>query len=475
MKIHLFHPRGYSESNSLKQVNRLAVSQPPIGLLSIASVLRDAGHEVTFFDAAHNNNVTNDSWVKKITALSPDMVGFSAITAGFPDAYDMCSCLKKALPQVITVFGGVHASWGRDQLLKDYPDIDCLIAGEGEYAFRDLANGVKKSTIAGLYFREGDLIKSGPEQTKERLCEMDDLPFPAYDLVEGFPREYNPTLFSYPKYPAASIISSRGCVFKCSFCDRSVYHNSFRWNSPEYTFRLIKWLNEKFDVKHFMFYDDLFTVNQSRVSKLCGLIRESKLKISYNCIIRIGHVSEELISELKSSGCFMVHVGIESGDQKVLDSHKDGLSLDIIRRDVDRLHAAGLWVKGLFMMGFPGETEESIKKTIDFASSLPLKDGNLTAFTPYPGAPIYHEIPELGTFDPSPENWANLDCEKFVFIAKSGPDKEVLEKYYKEFYSKFYNRPFMRKVYRAMLFKSPHSYWRLIKNLPTFLRYVKRM
>jgi radical SAM superfamily enzyme YgiQ (UPF0313 family) len=195
----------------------------------------------------------------------------------------------------------------------------------------------------------------------------------------------------------------------------------------------------------------------------------------YNCIVRAGHITGELIQELKSSGCWMVNVGIESGDQEILESCKEGLSLESVRRDVEKMHRAGLWVKGLFMMGFPGETESSIKKTIEFACSLPLKDANVTAFTPFPGAPVAENIQDHGSFKSDWSNWQNMDCMKFVFVPKEIASKEALEKYFGEFIRRFYNRPFMRKVYRKMFFQSLHSYWRLIKHATIFWRYAKKM
>ncbi len=475
MNIVLFYPRGYDNSVGGKAISSVAVTMPPIGLLSIAAVLRKGGHSVTVIDAARQYQVENSEWIKRITALEPDCVGFSVITPSFHDAYEVCCGLKDRVPSIMTIFGGVHASCWNQLLLEMFPQIDCIVAGEGEYAFLDIANGMNVAEISGVITRDSKGIISGPRRTKDELCDMDDLPFPAYDLCEGFPEKYYMPLFSYPAQPVAGIFSSRGCVYQCSFCDRSVFHNSFRWNTPEYTFEMMKWLSTDFGVRHFMFYDDLFTLNAKRVRKLCSMLRESDMKITFNCIVRIGHIDDDLVRELKSAGCWMVHVGIESGDQDILDGYKLGLSLGDIRRDVERLHSAGIWVKGLFMMGFPGETVESIGKTMEFAKSLPLKDANCTAFTPYAGAPIYSRIKELGSFDDGPSNWKNLDCMNFVFVPKEIESKELLEKYYAEFIRGFYQRPWLRKVYWKMLFQSPHSFWRLIKNAPSFLGYVARM
>jgi anaerobic magnesium-protoporphyrin IX monomethyl ester cyclase len=470
MKIILFHPRGYAYSPK-RRISALACIMPPLGCASIAAVLREAGHQVTIFDAALFHTVDNDGWARRITAQKPDIVGFSATTPAFNDARDVCRKVKILLPRVITVFGGVHVSWGKDTILERYPEIDLVVAGEGEHALRSIAAGEAYEGIEGLVYRDADRVKQGPERTT--LIDLDKLPFPAYDLLEGFPRRYLMPLFGYPGHPGANIVSSRGCIYRCSYCDRSVFGKSFRWNSPAYMVNQIEMLHRDFGIHHFNFYDDLFTLNRKRVEDFCTLLSSRKLGITYNCIVRVGHIEPNLIHLLKWSGCWMVSVGIESGDQAILDTHKDGLSLGLIKRDIQLLYDSGLWVKGLFMMGFPGETEESMIATRDFALSLPLKDANMTAFTPFPGAPVSQRIHELGSFD---DDWDKMDCTNFVFVPKEIGKREVLEHHYGAFYRAFYNRPFMRKhVYPAMLFQSPHSIWRLLKNLPSFMSYTRNL
>jgi len=466
MRIALFYPRGSTYTSSARNVNHIACIMPPIGLASIAAVLRQGGHEVRIFDAALDCTVSNEQWAAHVAGFKPAMVGFSTITSNFYDAYDVCEKIKRLKASIETVFGGVHASWGKGALLKKFGAIDYTIAGEGEYSFCNLAAGAPLSSIEGLYFRNGPLTENGP--TPATFCDMDSLPFPAYDLLSGFPRRYLLPLFSYPRHPGAGIISSRGCVHQCSYCDRSVFGKSFRWNSAEYTVEQIAWLKKDFGVRHVNFYDDQFTTNRARVARLCDILEKKRMGVSYNCIVRIGHIDAELCRMLKTSGCWMVNVGVESGDQSLLDKFKDGLTLEAIRKDVKMLYEAGMHVKGLFMIGFPGETEASIIKTRDFAKSLPLKDANITAFTPFPGAPIGASIYAEGTLD---NDWSKMDCEHFVFVPRGIPSREFLEEQYKLFIKGFYQRPFLRSMYLKMLLQSPHSYWRLIKHIRTFFGY----
>ncbi|HEX7510463.1 MAG TPA: radical SAM protein, partial [Chitinivibrionales bacterium] len=459
MRIALYYPRGSTYSPKGNDLHRAACVMPPIGLAVIAAVLRDGGHTVRIIDAALRHTISNDRWVSEIVNWKPDLVGFSAITSNFLDAYEVCEKIKTLAPSIITVFGGVHVSWGRESVLQNFEAVDIILTGEGEQSLSQLASGAPLGSIPGAYFRNGPLIEKGPDQT--RLCDMDSLPFPAYDLLDGFPRTYLLPLFSYPAHPVAGVISSRGCLHQCSYCDRSVFGKSFRWNSPEYTMEHIARLKGDFGVRHINFYDDQFATNPTRVIRLCELLQKSKMRVSFNCTLRLGHIDSSLCSLLKSAGCWMVNVGIESGDQGLLNLHKSGLTLETITKDVRMLHHHGLYVKGLFMMGLPGETEETLRKTRNFALSLPLKDANMTAFTPFPGAPITPKITEYGALQ---NHWPSLDCEHFMFVPRGIPSREFLEKQLALFITSFYQRPFMRHIYVKMIFQSPHSFWRLLKN-----------
>ena len=155
--------------------------------------------------------------------------------------------------------------------------------------------------------------------------------------------------------------TSRGCPYQCSYCDRSVFKRSFRFNSPAYIFEHMRYLRERFGVRHINIYDDLFTLNRPRIAELCDMLAAKPLGIQFNCAVRVGHADNDLLKMLKGAGCLMVSVGIESADPALLERHKAGVSLAEVRDTVARIKACGLRAKGLFMMGLPGETEESAK------------------------------------------------------------------------------------------------------------------
>ena len=215
--------------------------------------------------------------------------------------------------------------------------------------------------------------------------------------------------------PNTSCISSRGCPYSCSYCDRSVFRRSFRYNSAEYLYEHLRYLKERFGTRHVNFYDDQFTFHRKRVEAFTGMMIDRPLGMTFNCAVRAEHVDPELLLRMKAAGCWMVSLGIETGDERLLAEHRQHADLDRIAGTIRMIKKAGIRTKGLLMMGLPGETEESIRRSMEYVFSLPIDDFNLTKFTPFPGSPIYETIRELGDFD---EDWEKMDCMHFQFVTK---------------------------------------------------------
>lgn len=468
MKILLIHPFSSNWIEGRGDDTEMAVRLAPMGILFVASYLMKKGFDVDIYNCRGKADRGTSDLINKVISLKPDIVGFTSTTSSFLGAYHLITEIKKVLPDVKIVFGGVHISALREKILESFPLIDFLVTGEGEIAMTELAEGKDPRTIQGVISRDAHGIQSCGFRTE--MCELDALPFPAYNKLEGFPKYFEPPLFNYPRAPSASIISSRGCPYQCSYCDRSVFRRSFRFNSAEYLYEHMAFLKKDFKVRHIFFYDDLFTFNQKRVEKFCGLLRKKPLHMTFNCAVRVGHADDALLQTLKSAGGWMVSIGMESGDQELLDRHKAKVTLNQIRDTVRRIQKNGMRVKGLFMMGLPGETEQTIKRTTDFIEELRLDDMNITKFTPFPGSPAYKTIHENGTFD---EKWELMNCMNFVFVPKGIESKERLEELYKQFIKKFYTSKNWMLKFGPLMFKSPHSTFRMIKNLPAFLKIKK--
>lgn len=466
MKVILVHPHGSNWMGSEKDITTIFNLMPPIGLLGIASFLEARGVEVEILDG-YGAPAAVEEHASDILSRHPDVVGFSCTTSSFLEGYAIAERLKERNPDLRIVFGGSHASSVGATLLDSFPAVDYLVMGEGEATFAELlASGFRdEGAIPGVGYRlEG---KGTLSAVRANIPDLDSLPFPAWRRLPGFPRRYNLPLFSYPHAPNTSVISSRGCPYQCSYCDRSVFSRGFRFNSPEYIVEHLRCLHRDFGIRHVFFYDDLFTFDRDRVERFCVLKEEKRVPVTYNCIARLEHVDRELVALLKRSGCWQVNFGIESGDPEIVAKHRRLYDLERVREKLVMVRESGMRVKGLFMMGFPGETEESVRRTIDYAVSLPLDEVNVTKFTPFPGAPVYPTIREQGEFE---EDWPLMNCMNFVFVPK-GMTRGRLEELYNEFIRRFYRRSRIHWGYAKMLWKSPHSIALFLRHLPEILRF----
>ncbi len=466
MRIVLVHPTGSNWVPGKKDITAIANRMAPLGLLSIAAYLERKGHEVFVLDclgprAARKDN---DAHVQNILQKNPHLVGFSATTSGFLDGYDMAVRIKTCRPSVRTVFGGVHVSALGKKLLDGYEAIDYLCLGEGELTLSELASGKAPSRVKGLAWRSGEQAVLNPP--RPQISNLDDLPFPAYEKLEGFPKRYNLPLFSYIHTPGATMVTSRGCPYQCSFCDRSVFSRGYRYNSAAYIYAHAAYLRKRFGVRHVNIYDDLFTTHRGRITELCRLLVSRPLDMQFNCAVRVGHCDDELLEMLKTAGFLQLSLGIETGDEHQMALHKPGVRLETVRDTVRRIQSKGLRAKGLFMMGLPGETRESILETTAFALSLDLDDMNMSKFTPFHGAPLWNSIREEGTLD---EDWRKMNCLNFVFLPKSIDSKEGLEQLYKQHLKRFYTNPAWRKRFRKRLWEHRQSLLYFLRHLPSFL------
>ncbi|BDV44866.1 B12-binding domain-containing radical SAM protein [Geotalea uraniireducens] len=468
MKVLFVHPHGSNWLGTGQDISAIFNLMPPLGMMSIAAFLEARGITTEIIDC-YGTPLRGEALAAEILRRQPDAVGFSCTTSSFLEGYRIAELLKERRPDLPVVFGGAHACSVGVALLDRFPAIDYLVIGEGENTLYELAAAGFRNpaAIPGVGFRrDGCGTLAAP---RELIADLDTLPFPAYHRLPGFPRRYNLPLFSYPTAPNTSVISSRGCPYHCSYCDRSVFSRGFRFNSPEYIVEHLAYLHREFGIRHVFFYDDLFTFDRRRVERLCVLMEERRLPVTYNCIARLEHVDDELLRLLRRSGCWQVNFGIESGDPEVLKQHRKFYGLDEVQRKLLMVRKAGLRVKGLFMIGLPGETEQSIRRTIDYALSLPLDEINVTKFTPFPGAPIYRTIGEQGTFT---EEWPLMNCLNFVFVPH-GMTREQLEGLYNEFIRRFYRRSRIHWGYTKMLWKSPHSVAHFLRHLPAILRFER--
>jgi anaerobic magnesium-protoporphyrin IX monomethyl ester cyclase len=468
-KILLVHPLGYRADAAGRDISRIANIMPPLGLASIASYLGQRGIDASIVDCYARPD--SDRAIRDyLAAERPAFIGLSCTTSSFLDGIRIAELAQKTVPGIKTVFGGPHVSALKETLFERFPAMDFAVIGEGEETMAQLAlrGHDDPASVPGIIYRSGkDPVFTG--YPKQGLV-LDELPFPAYEKLEGFPHSYRLPIFNYPKTPNTSCISSRGCPYSCSYCDRSVFQRSFRYNSAEYLYEHLRYLRERFGIRHINFYDDQFTFNRKRVEEFCGMMIDRPLGMTFNCAVRAEHIDRELVTTMKQAGAWMMSLGIETGDEDLLAQHRQNADLDHLAQKIRMIKDEGVRTKGLLMIGLPGESEVSIRKSMDYVFSLPIDDFNLAKFTPFPGSPIYDRIHDLGAFD---EDWERMDCMNFVFVTK-GMTEERLESLFQEFYRNHFKRHKVLWGYVAMLWRSPDSWRRFLGNLASFLKFTRK-
>jgi radical SAM superfamily enzyme YgiQ (UPF0313 family) len=468
-KILLVHPLGYRAEEADTDISRVANIMPPLGLASIAAYLEKQdirSRIVDCFAQPRSDRIIHDV----LLSDKPAFMGLSCTTSSFLDGVRIAQFAKSILPGLRVVMGGPHTSALKRNVLERFPPLDFSVVGEGEETLTALLQsaGKEAQAIKGLVYREeGEgVCFSG---YRDRGIDLDRLPFPAYEKLEGYPKAYRLPIFNYPKVPNTSCISSRGCPYRCSYCDRSVFRSSFRYNSAEYVYAHLRYLRDRFKVRHVNFYDDQFTFKRKRIEALMRMLIDDPIGMTFNCAVRAEHIDEGLLQQMKAAGCWMMSLGIETGDEALLASHRQNADLQLMAHKIRLIKRAGIRTKGLLMMGLPGETEATIRKSMQYVFSLPIDDFNLTKFTPFPGSPLYAKIHQLGEFN---EDWAKMDCMHFVFVTK-GMNKERLEELFKAFYKKHFLRAKVLWGFFTMLWRSPDSWSRFLFHWKDFLKFAR--
>ncbi|SDU43791.1 Radical SAM superfamily enzyme YgiQ, UPF0313 family [Desulfobacula phenolica] len=471
-KILLVHPLGYKSDKASTDISRIANITPPLGIASICAYLLLRQIDCDIIDCyAHPD--ADKKINKYLETEKPDYIGFSCSTSTFMDGIRIAKISKSILSDIKIVFGGAHVSALKESIINNFNIVDYVVVGEGEQTLTELIEADNKnlSDIKNIVYKNYDnkVVFTG---YRKNLLDLDSLPFPAYEKLDGYPEKYKLPIFNYPKTPNSSCISSRGCPYSCSYCDRSVFRKTFRFNSAEYLYKHFKYLNHNFGIKHVNFYDDQFTFHKKRVLKFCDLMISGDLKMSFNCAARAEHLDHEIVTAMKAAGCWMISLGIETGDQKLLAQHRQNANIEMLREKITLIKKAKIRVKALLMMGLPGETEESISKSKKYVYSLPIDDFNLAKFTPFPGSPIYQQIKDggsLGTFD---ENWEKMDCMEFIFIP-NGINKEKMEALFIDFYRSHFMRYKVLFGYFSMIWKLPDSWRRFFIDFFSFMNFIK--
>lgn len=437
---------------------------PPLGLCYVASAFQQAGAEVIILDYIVEQ-YSPEKMQRSLEAFQPDAVGITSVTMNFKMAAQIINDVKAFNPELITIFGGPHVTFDAPATLRKYPAVDIIALGEAELTIGELTLALKNrqdwKNVEGIAFLEdGKLINNG---RREFLKELSTLKLPARELLPisryralGFP---------------VSIITSRGCPYKCIFCQGTemVGHKIRYRNTEDIVDEIEKILALGFS--RINIADDFFTSSRKQVRLLCEEIKKRNIKFTWSAFARVNSINHELLEMMMEVGCDTISFGIESGNQEMLDRVEKHMKLDQARKAVQICKDVGMTAFSSFIVGLPGETPETLRETDAFARELGTAFG-YHFLAPLPGTPVRDQI-EKYDIEILTSDWDRYDAneaivstsklsaqEMMAFVAKydEGCDKvwELREEAYRngtasdEVIAMFENKQRMEFVYQLL-------------------------
>lgn len=368
--------------------NALKIFQPflpifvPVGIGFLISALKQKGIEVQFVDEQIEEDLLNK--IKKMTEKlqKPYIFGFSVITSAFKNAIKLSKDVKKAYPDSIIIFGGIHPTASADEVLN-FEHIDLVVRGEGEIVLPELYKRIKNNEsyldLQNLSYKvEGKIVHNPRGDIIRNLDEIPAFPYQAFADKK--------------KYDLGFIMSSRGCPYKCIFCsNRVTTDRGYRYRCAESIVDELELLHDKFGKKYVLFLDDNFLVNKKRIYTLTTAIKEKNLhnKMTFNFQARGDNVSEELLAELYSAGFRSIFFGIEASSNRILEIVKKGETIEEIVDAVKMSKRIGYYVSATFIFALPTETHEDRMNCVELSQQLELDMVRFNNATPYPGTELY--------------------------------------------------------------------------------------
>jgi len=456
-------------------IKHITNQAPSLGLLHLAAEVRNHGYEPSIIES-DIFDMTVEEVVNKVIETRPAYVGITLFTVGVWCGSEIARKIKFALPDTVILVGGPHISSMADETMLRFREFDYAVVGEGEEILinllRELDQGAIPEKVEGLVYLKrgelGDKLHRTPRHPIDK--DMDRLPMPAWDLLPDFPRAYRPALYDFPQGPVASIAASRGCPFHCKFCDTSTFGAAVRAYSAQRVYEIMAHLRKDYGIRHIMFVDDLFTASRKRTTELCRLIIDNGLDMTWSCASRVDVVKPDLLHLMKEAGCWEISFGLESGSDELLKKTDKSASVEASAEALRGTHDAGIRSKGLFMLGYPGETMETIALTKEFVKSVPLTIMNLTKFTPYPGSPIYRDI--YGT-SIREDHWQKMNGMNFLW-APEGMTIDQVNAQYKKVLTAFYSQGKIPWYYTKFTLRHPAHFLRLLNFARVFAVYKVR-
>jgi len=411
--------------------SKIGEKWPPIKLMYLAGIARK--HASIAFIDGDAENMPQKEFFSRLKELQPDI----AITEPTPGSLEkeigIIQKMKHILPDLKIIFIGALASASQEKLLKKYKEIDFIISGEAEKPLEELLKGRNKRKIKSLSFRVKKKIIINKKTNL--FSNLDDLPFPAHDLLRLDKYED----ITVKRKPFTFIETSRGCPFSCIYCNAWMTSGKrTRFRSPESIIKELE-LIKKLGIKEVKVNDETFTLNHKRLVRILNLIKKRRLNILWDCNSRVDTVNPKLLELMKSAGCNTIFFGVESGNQKILDYYKRNIKIKTIKSAFLACRKLGIRTGAHFIFGAPFESKKTIKESIDLAMELKADYAAFNLLTPYSGTELYKDLLKRKLI--CNEDLSVFDQSKSSVIRSYHLTTAQLNNHMRKAYKRYYYRP----------------------------------
>lgn len=412
---------------------------PALGLGYLASYLRSHGYPVDILDV-HALKISPDEMINRVRKSGADIVGITTTTIGWPGAVEASELVRKALPKALIIVGGPHLSVYPEESLS-FDSIDMGVQGDGEETLLEIVQAIEQNksikNIPGTVVKdEGEVKVNRP---RKWIKDLSSLPHPAVDLLPL--DRYKCLTVDKPFF---TMISTRGCPYKCGFCSQIYCGDRVRFRTPEDLVAEIENYVKNYGAREIVMFDETFTIHEERVLKICQLIKEKNLKFRWNIRTRVDTITEPMLKALKETGCYGLHMGIESGSPRILEIMKKGITLEQVRWAFKLARKYGFITRGYFMIGYLDEDPQTYRATVDLARELDLDWASFSITTPLPATHLFEESVRRNYIDP--DYWKKYtllqtDGKDFPHVPSEHWDEQELQKMMRDAYYSFYLRP----------------------------------
>ncbi|MHA1684257.1 MAG: B12-binding domain-containing radical SAM protein [Promethearchaeota archaeon] len=433
MKIALLFPNGFIGRNFRWDVPM----HPPLSLAYLAAYLRAEGHQIKVIDAMAEN-LSVKKLEKRIRKFEPDVIGITTNVSISSKAVVTSRYLRKRFKDPVYVMGGPWATAEYKDVLKK-GIVDCVVMGEGEYTFAELVMNIRKrdrwKDIKGISFLDGGKVIL--TEKRPFIDDLDALPFPAWDLIPPS-RKYNFNNRGNPFYP---MLTSRGCPYNCMHCTKIVHGYKFRARSVESVIAELEHLKREFKVKAVSFVDDTFSQDVVRAEKILDEMIRRKIGVHFmfSSGIRADTITTRMARKMKAAGCYYCGIGVESGNQEIVNKIGKKLDLKQARRAIKILRKEGIITGAFFILGHPHDSLKTMMQTISFAKQLNADYTQFFKAVPFPGTRMYDIVAKDGKFLHNKKEWEvdgyNIASASFEIWDLKAEDVEfAFKKSYRYFY-----------------------------------------